>query len=247
MERATIRTRRIFHLIWHSISAGKGEMCCGSFVVLCCLWHTRRRTTTFTGWWRPERRRCCTAETITQAAGGLLCVPVGLRKCKCIAVWFISFPLSNVVVVVVGCRVRGRRKKKTNHSRVWGVRKRRREKKRSVALLHPSARGGIVSKGNQMKMENQRNVKMSAGRARKRRKRLETTTATAAKVDIYTELCMCANVWCWWLFRLYERWMRDIVLCKGIHRSSSSSSSSTGNDGKHKQEKEIKESQHDVV
>lgn len=164
MEKATIRTRRIFHLIWHSISAGKGEMCCGSFVVLCCLWHTRRRTTTFTGWWRPERRRCCTAETITQAAGGLLCVPVGLRKCKCIAVWFISFPLSNVVVVV-GCRVRGRRKKKTNHSRVWGVRKRRREKKRSVALLHPSARGGIVSKGNQMKMENQRNVKMSAGRS----------------------------------------------------------------------------------
>jgi hypothetical protein len=38
--------------------------------------------------------------------------------------------------------------------------------------------------------------------------------------------------------------MRDFVLCKGIHRSSSSS---TGNDGKHKQEKEIKESQHDVV
>lgn len=138
MERATIRTRRIFHLIWHSISAGKGEMCCGSFVVLCCLWHTRRRTTTFAGWWRPERRRCCTAETITQAAGGLLCVPVGLRKCKCIAVWFISFPLSNVVAVVVGCRVRGRRKKRI--TRASGASKKGEERKKDQSLAPPSIR-----------------------------------------------------------------------------------------------------------
>lgn len=244
MEKATIRTRRIFHLIWHSISAGKGEMCCGSFVVLCCLWHTRRRTTTFAGWWRPERRRCCTAETITQAAGGLLCVPVGLRKCKCIAVWFISFPLSNVVVVV-GCRVRGRRKKNESLARLGRPKKAKREKK--ISRSAPSIRkrrNSFEGKSNEDgKSKERENV--GGTKPRKRRKRLETTTATAAKVDIYTELCMCANVWCWWLFRLYERWMRDIVLCKGIHRSSSSSS--TGNDGKHKQEKEIKESQHDVV